>query len=103
MGILTCPYVNLELQQLLSIATELKTDQGLPLLANEVILERILEYDKWKTEATFAHEICLEELKQSSSQVRRQGAYKSDVEFSEEDKKLILLAHMAHVMKNILG
>lgn len=85
----------MELQQLLSIATELKTDQGLPFLANEVILERILEHDKWKTEAIFAHELQLEELRQSSSSsssIRRSGSHKSDLEFSEEDKRFNIIS-----------
>ncbi len=98
-----CPYVNLELQQLLNIATELKTDQGLPLLANEVILERILEYDKWKTEATFAHQIQIEELRQSSSGSKRALITKLDPEFSEEDKKFNIISSYGACNEKHLG
>ena len=79
--------VNLELQQLLSIATELKTEP-----AYGVILDRLLEHDRWKTEATFAHEIKLEELRQSYSGSRRVSQTRADSEFSEEDKKFNILS-----------
>ena len=98
-----CPYVNLELQQLLNIATELKTDQGLPLLANEVILERILEYDKWKTEATFAHQIQIEELRQSFSGSKKAPVAKLDSEFSEEDKKFNIISSYGACNEKHLG
>ena len=98
-----CPYVNLELQQLLSIATELKTDQGLPLLANEMILERILEYDKWKTEATFAHEIRVEELRLSSSAGKRSQVVRLESEFSEEDKKFNVISSYGACNEKHLG
>lgn len=74
--------VNLELQQLLSIATELKGES-----AYEVILNKLLEHDRWKTEATFAHELKLEEMRQSCSSARRPSQGRVDLEFSEEDRK----------------
>jgi hypothetical protein len=46
----------LELDQLVALAPQL----------NEQLLERLLEHDRWKLEATFAHEIRLEKLRISS-------------------------------------
>lgn len=80
-------YVNLELQQLLSIATELKDEP-----TYEVILSRLLEHDRWKTEATFAHEIRLEELRQSYSGARRSSQAKLESDFSDEDKKFNIIS-----------
>lgn len=76
------PYGNLEIQHLLSIASELKNES-----AYEVILDRLIEHDRWKTEATFAHELKIEELRLSASSSRRSSPVKSDSEFSEEDRK----------------
>lgn len=75
-------YENLEIQQLVSIASELKSESTF-----EVILERLIEHDRWKTEATFAHELKIEELRLSGSSSRRSSPVKSDSEFSEEDRK----------------
>jgi len=74
--------VNLELQQLLNIASELKDES-----TYEIILNKLLEHDRWKTEATFAHEIKLEELRQSYSGARKALQLKSDSDFSDEDRK----------------
>ena len=72
----------MELQQLISIASELKDES-----AYEIILDRLFEHDRWKTEATFAHEIKLEELRQSYSGARKNSQIKSDSDFSDEDRK----------------
>ena len=78
---------NLDLQSVLNLAIELKTEEGSPLLSGGEILDKILEHDRWKTEATFAHEIRLEEIKNLSNRKPTSNTSKSDLDFSEEDKK----------------
>lgn len=59
-----------------------------PLLTQEM-LHKVLEHDRWKTEATFAHEIKLEELRLYSKRSGGGGKPSTDGEncSSAEDKK----------------
>lgn len=61
MVISTCTLENLELKQLLEFTISLGETPG-P-LSNIEVLKLILEHDRWKTEATFAHELELEQIR----------------------------------------
>lgn len=69
----------MELDQLLTLAPRLSEEQ----------LQRLLEHDRWKVEATFAHEVKLEELRIASR--RNGGGHKSSDNSlsgpSEDDRK----------------
>ena len=70
----------MELTQLLGIAPQLSKET----------LQRLLEHDRWKLEATFAHEVRLEELRLSARRGNNGGTIKpSEVAsgVSDEDKK----------------
>lgn len=83
-------------QQLLEITSNLQDEGGNSLLSSREILERIIEYDKWKTEATFSHEIKIQELKLLSTQSRRTIQSKPQVEpegtISENDRKFNVIS-----------
>lgn len=63
----------MELNQLVTLATQL----------DENLLQKILEHDRWRLEATFAHEIKLEQLKISSR--RRDNSFVKESIVSESD------------------
>ncbi len=88
----------MELQQLISIASELRTES-----AYETILDKLIEYDRWKTEATFIHELKLEEIRQSSSGQRRSIPSKLESEFSDEDKKFNIISSYGACVDKHLG
>ena len=53
------------------------------------MLQKLLDHDKWRLEAQFAHEIRLEEIRVNSRRGNSQGPLKSleEPEISQEDKK----------------
>jgi len=69
----------LELDRLLALAPQLTEDQ----------FQRLLDHDRWRLEATFAHEVRLEELRLSSkrSGSAGSGGSPSQTGTSDEDRK----------------
>jgi hypothetical protein len=79
---------NLELQQLFELTLSTPAIEG-TVLSREEILDKLLAHDRWKTEARFAHELALEELKLSRSsndrRVNRASKTPHEISVSEED------------------
>ncbi len=96
----------MELAQTLQVAQSLPNLSVSGLLTSQQALEAILAHDRWKTEARFAHEIRLEELRISS---RRAGngsnsrGLESPSEVSEEDKKFNELTSYGACSEKHLG
>jgi hypothetical protein len=88
----------LEIQQLVSTASELKDHP-----AYQAILDRLIEHDRWKTEATFAHQLRLEEMRHSYSGTRKYASVRSDSGFSEEDRKFNSLSSYGACTDKQLG
>lgn len=93
----------MELKELIDITTAFKTEQGESLISFESILNKLIEYDRWKTEATFAHQIRLEEMRLNSSAARRNVQIRPDSEFSEEDQKFNVLSSYGACNEKHLG
>lgn len=84
----------MELPQLLTLANNLTDGGDFALLKSKEVLDAILEYDKWKTLATFEHQLKLEEVRSSkrggTSYVSKSTSSESEL-FSEDDKKFNVL------------
>lgn len=93
----------MELKELIDVTYTLKTELGESITSVDSLLTRIIEYDRWKTEATFAHQIKLEEMRLNSSSGRRSIQIKSDCEFSEEDQKFNSLSSYGACNEKHLG
>jgi hypothetical protein len=96
----------LELAQTLQVAQSLPNYGFTGLLTSQQALEAILAHDKWKTEATFAHELRLEELRISSRRSGSGGVSRTQdvlAGVSDEDKKFNDLSSYGACTEKHLG
>lgn len=93
----------MEAQQLLTIVSDLNSQNSGTILSYANLVDKILEHDRWKTLATFEHEIKLEELRQSYSAIRKNSQIKSDSDFSDEDRKFNIISSYGTCADKHLG
>ena len=72
----------MDLAQILNLLNLNQSDS----FSNREILEILLTYDKWKTEATFSHELQLEEIRQTKgNSVKIVTSHSNDSKYSDEE------------------
>ena len=93
----------METQQLLTIVSDLNSQNSGTILSYANLVDKILEHDRWKTLVTFEHEIKLEELRQSYSVVRKNSQVKLDSDFSDDDRKFNIISSYGACTDKHLG